>query len=439
MRIKTLSGVLFLWSCIVCSQQQVDANQADVHTIKTQANAYLSTLTALGDFNGVVLLKKGEDVVLKNAYTMQADTTATLFVKETTQFDLRSIAKLFAKLSVLQLEAEGKLSREDKLSTWLPDFPNGEKITVHHLMTNTSGLPRSFETATQAYLTMEPEEVVALASKASLEFEPGTSELYSNVGFQLLYYLIGKVTHSGFESYIDRQFFQVLGMQHSGSHFYEGKHRKQDYAYGHYEKEGELICECAFPEDDMKMGNLFSTVTDLSRLLAYLDKTKHQDLLHENRITHAGGTRGKRAYVERNFAEDYSIIFLSNYDGIPFEQMIKDLRLILENKEVVMPKAIHRKATTVPAERLRRFVGTYDLTDAGHIMLSIKLEEGQLYVYQKGKNNGVLFAESETVFFSDPTSKESIAFVKNTAGTYDMLIDFQGVQWKGTRVIDTPQ
>ena len=58
---------------------------------------------------------------------------------------------------------------------------------------------------------------------------------------------------------------------------------------------------------------------------------------------------------------------------------------------------------------------------------------------KKGKNNGVLFAESETVFFSDPTSKESIAFVKNAAGTYDMLIDFQGVQWKGTRVIDTPQ
>lgn len=401
---------------------------------ENKADTYFLKLTALGNFNGVVLLKKGEDIILKKAYNLQSDRTSTLYVDENSQFDLRSIAKLFAKLSVIQLEAEDQLSKEDKLSRFLPDFPNANKISINHLMTNTSGLPRSFEDSEKPYIELSPEEVMVLASKSKLEFEPGEQELYSNVGFQLLYSIIGKVTDSSFEAYIYQQFFKPLGMSNSGSNFYDGKDRKHQYAYGHFDKNDEIVCECTYPDDEMKMGNLFSTAEDLDKFLSSLDNTIYQDLIHEGIVAHAGGTRGKRAYVERNYNKDYTLIFLSNYDQIPFEQIIKDARLILEEKEVVMPEAVNRKSIELSAKILKKYQGTYDLVDAGHILLDIKFENDSLYVYQKGKNNGVIVPETKTVFFSDPTKKESIEFVENEKGTFDMLIDFQGVQWRGANV-----
>lgn len=276
--------------------------------------------------------------------------------------------------------------------------------------------------------------MLVLASKSQLEFEPGEQELYSNVGFQLLYYIIGKVTDSSFEAYIHQQFFEPFEMNNSGSNFYTGKDRKHQYGFGHFEKNDSIICEFEYPSDEMKMGNLFSTAEDLDKFLSSLDITIYQDLIHDGIIAHAGGTRGKRAYVERNYQKDYTLIFLSNYDQIPFEQIIKDARGILEGKDVGMPEAVNRKPIELSTENLKQYQGNYDLVDAGHIVLSIKFEIDSLYLYQKGKNNGVIVPETKTVFFSDPTKKESIEFVENETVTFDMLIDFQGVQWRGENV-----
>jgi hypothetical protein len=151
-------------------------------------------------------------------------------------------------------------------------------------------------------------------------------------------------------------------------------------------------------------------------------------------ISQAGGTRGKRAYVERNFKEDYSIIFLANFDDLPFERLVQDLQNIVMNKEVRIPKEVNRTSTEVTASILKKYEGTYDLIDAGHLMLTIKLENDSLFLYQKEKNNGVLYPESETVFYGDPSSEESIEFAKDSLGDFYMLVDFQGVQWKGIKV-----
>jgi len=140
--IKLIPILFITFSITVVFLQEVP--KASSTHFENTADTYFSKLTKLGDFNGVVLLKKGEKVVLKKAYNIQYDTTSTLYVHDRSQFDLRSIAKLFAKLSVIQLEAEGKLSREDKLGRFIPGLPNADKITIQHLLTNTSGLPRSF-------------------------------------------------------------------------------------------------------------------------------------------------------------------------------------------------------------------------------------------------------------------------------------------------------
>ncbi|MDX1472160.1 MAG: serine hydrolase domain-containing protein, partial [Flavobacteriaceae bacterium] len=273
------------------------------------------------------------------------------------------------------------------------------------------------------------------ATKEELEFEPGTKEQYSNVGYQVLYYLIGKLNNGTFADYLENEFFHPLNMNHSGSNFSSAKPDSKNYAYGHYwNQDGELVCECNFPEDEMRMGNLFSTVDDLANYLDHINNKEHAEVIEEGTISHAGGTRGKRAYIERNFENNYSIIFLTNYDGIPFEKLVSDFQKILKNEEIEMPRAINRETAKVPTEILKKYTGTYDFTEAGHLIINIKLENDSLYVYQNGQNNGVLYPENENTFFSDKTSEESIKFIKENTGDYHILMDWQGVQWKGIKL-----
>lgn len=156
--------------------------------------------------------------------------------------------------------------------------------------------------------------------------------------------------------------------------------------------------------------------------------------MEDNTIAHAGGTKGKRAYVERNFKDEYQIIFLSNYDAIPFEKLVTDLQKIMRGEKVKMPKKVSRKAIDLNPNILESYQGTYDLVEAGHIVISFKLENGKLNAYQNGSNNGTIYAESPTVFFAEATSEESIEFVTEANGEVYVLIDFQGVRWKGIKI-----
>ncbi|MEJ2585226.1 MAG: hypothetical protein P8Z38_09335, partial [Robiginitalea sp.] len=103
-------------------------------------------------------------------------------------------------------------------------------------------------------------------------------------------------------------------------------------------------------------------------------------------------------------------------------------------QSVPMPERVQRQAVQVAPEILKQYEGTYDFVEAGHLMLTIKLERDSLWVYQKGQNNGVLYPEDEKVFFGDPASRESFEFVSDGSGGYYVLMDFQGVRWKGVQV-----
>ena len=404
----------------------------DPDSLAERLDSYFSRLTELEQFNGDVLIRKRGQLLLRKAYNMQTDTSSSLYVQPGDRFDLRSVSKLLAKTTILQLERDGKLRRSDPVAAYLPDFPRGEEISIQHLMDHQSGLPREFNDSIGNLLDLRPEEILFYAKKEMLEYEPGTDTRYSNVGYQVLYYLIGKVMGSSFSEVLDVATFQPLGMDNTGSNFDPVADLTRHYAGGHYRDDtGEIKQVQGFLPDESRLGNLHSTVGDMDRYLQSLDPVKFKALLEEGRISHAGGTRGKRAYVLRDFENDYSVVFLANFDGIPFEKLVADLQGILEGQKVEMPKAVNRTTIQVASERLKEYTGIFDFVDAGHLILEIRLENDSLRVYQDGKNNGVLYPESETVFFGDPKSEESLEFVRDSTGRYTLLMDFMGVQWTG--------
>ena len=350
---------VLLLACQPSKSEDVVTDDRRYDTIRETTDLYMSKLTELKNFNGVVLLKKQGQVILNKAYNFSSDSASSFFVWKESQFDLRSVAKLFAKVSLVNLEQDRKLNKETALDSLIPGFPRGDEITVVHLMNHNSGLPRELAETNLKPIDMTPEDVIRLAAAEPLEFEPGTNSQYSNVGYQLLYYIIGRAHGSSFVDYLRETYFAPLNMTQSGSNFDDPKGSKTQYAYGHYLKEADsIICVCSFPDDEMRMGNLYSTTGDLDSFLSSLDSTKHKEIMVDGIISQAGGTRGKRAYVERNFKEDYSIIFLANFDDRPFERLVMDLQQQVMNKEVRIPKEVKRTSTEVMASMLNKYAGT---------------------------------------------------------------------------------
>ena len=135
-------------------------------------------------------------------------------------FRIGSVSKQFTAAAILQLMEQGKLSLQDEITKFIPDYPTqGKKITVEHLLTHTSGI-KSY--TGMAEWTPEvhrkdftPTALVDFFKNQPMDFEPGTQYKYNNSGYVLLGYIIEKVSGQSYSAYINDHIFKPWGMQQS--------------------------------------------------------------------------------------------------------------------------------------------------------------------------------------------------------------------------------
>ena len=138
-------------------------------------------------------------------------------------FRIASITKTFTGTAVLQLVDEGKLSKSDPLSTWYPDFPKADEITVDNLLRMRSGMvdPYASDDFLQSYYDnpeakITPEDMIKAATARADEFEPPDQKTeYNNLNFVLLGEIVGKVSGSDLGTQISQGIFDLLGMENS--------------------------------------------------------------------------------------------------------------------------------------------------------------------------------------------------------------------------------
>src|SRR5208283_4739801 len=132
-----------------------------------------------------------------------------------------SITKQFTAAAILKLQEEGKLSVNDKLTKYFPEFPRGDEVTLEHLLTHTSGI-HSFASKPQ-FLEMvkspvKEEDLVRSIEKDPYDFAPGKKYQYNNSGFFLLGCIIEKVSGHSYGDFLRENFFEPLGMTNTGVH-----------------------------------------------------------------------------------------------------------------------------------------------------------------------------------------------------------------------------
>ncbi|MGB2764844.1 MAG: serine hydrolase domain-containing protein, partial [Candidatus Aminicenantaceae bacterium] len=174
-----------------------------------------------GQFNGTVLVAEKGKVLYKKGFGL-ANMEWNIPNKPDIKFRIGSITKQFTSMLILQLVEQEKIDLEAKLNDYLPDYrkDTGEKVTIHHLLTHTSGipsytgLPEFSEKISRSPYSVD--EFVKKYCSGDLEFEPGSKFVYNNSGYFLLGAIIEKVTKKKYEDVLKEKIFDPVGMKNTG-------------------------------------------------------------------------------------------------------------------------------------------------------------------------------------------------------------------------------
>jgi CubicO group peptidase (beta-lactamase class C family) len=262
----TLSmGSLILTLILTSLSINSSAQTLNTKQLTAEFDKMLSEKFKPGETGCAALVAKNGQIIYQKAFGM-ANLELNVPMQPDMVFRIGSITKQFTAVAILQLMEQGKLSLQDDIIKFIPDYPTqAYTITIEHLLTHTSGI-KSYtgvpEIMKNIRMDMKPEELIAQFKNQPMEFAPGTKWNYNNSGFFLLGYIIEKVTGKTYAEYIQENFFTPLGMISScyGSDTKIIRNRAYGYQPG---DDGVVNSDYCSMTQPYSAGSIMSTVGDL--------------------------------------------------------------------------------------------------------------------------------------------------------------------------------
>ncbi len=301
---KNFLLALFLSVCVF-SPSYAQFNQKIDSLIKTEFN----------DPNGpggvFLISKKGKTIYEKTfgKANLELDVNMT----SDNVFQIGSMTKQFTAIAVLILESQSRLKVSDPVSKYIPDYPSGHSITIHQLLTHTSGIKdftKMKSLSEIAQKEMSPKAMVDFFKNEPGDFKPGEKFDYNNSGYVLLGYIIELVSGAKYEDFIRENIFRKTGMDHS----YYASDRKviKNRAYGYHQKSdgyvNKTIISFSVP---FASGSLMSTVEDM---------VKWQNAINKNLILDAEHTKKAFTRYKLNSGTEFTYGYgwhLKDINGVP--------------------------------------------------------------------------------------------------------------------------
>jgi CubicO group peptidase (beta-lactamase class C family) len=231
-----------------------------------------------GDRPGAALLVVREGAPLVRAGYGLADLEARTPVTPQTRFRLASISKQFTAAAILLLRQDGRLSLDDRARRWLPALPaSADAITLHQLLTHTSGLP-DYEALMDPADTRQVRDADVLrlvAAADRLDFPPGSRYRYSNTGYALLALVVEAASGRAYPGFLHERVFAPLGM--GSVAFVDGASTVPHRAYGYSGDDagGWTRTDQSTTSAVLGDGGIYASIDDLARW----DAALHDDRL----------------------------------------------------------------------------------------------------------------------------------------------------------------
>lgn len=352
-----------------------------------------------GYLNGSILVAKDGDVLLHGGYGM-ANWEHGVPNRPDTKFRIASLTKSFTAAAILQLHQEKKLDINDHLHTHLPDYPNGDKVTIYHCLTNSSGIPNytSFPDFYEKTMRLPStlEKTINSFKNLDLLFEPGTAFDYSNSGYALLTAIIEKVSGMPYGQYLQENILKPLGMHDSGCH--DGSKLVPGLASGYSFWEAPV--HPAYTDMSFPLGayGMYSTTGDLLRwdqaLLTHqllskelsdlMNQSLHgyacgwivSELLGKKELGHFGDISGYYCDFLRYIDDNLTVIFLSNLNVTQVTFLSRQLAKIAFGEQVPLPQPLE----AISLSGADSLAGNYFAGNNREMVLDVSCKEGQLYV-----------------------------------------------------------
>ena len=385
-------------------------------------------------FNGAVMVVKDGRILLDKGYGFR-NVKDSVRNDENSIFQIGSITKQFTATVILKLQEEKKLSVQDKLSKYFPDYPKGDSITIQQLLTHTSGI-YSY-TNDQAFMSTEVSKpsdrkrMMALFKDKPLQFSPGTQWEYSNSGYSLLGYIIEDVAKMPYEQAVRKYIFEPLGMSHSGFDFTHLNSKEKATGYFRLNDEGNLPAPIVDSSVSFSAGAIYTTVGDLNKWAqalqtnaiiskASMDKATTpvknnygyglaiDSIAGKRAVGHSGGIHGFNSNMVRIPEDNTSVILLNNTASPNLDKITKSIFAILYDLPYELPK--ERTTITMPEAVLQQYTGVYELTP--QLVITITLKDGVLTGKPEGQEALKLHPEKEDQFFLKEVDAE-IKFIRN--------------------------
>lgn len=418
--------------------------------VPARVEEYMQAHVRVNRFSGSILLARHGTPVISKGYGW-ANAEWEIPNSPQTKFRIGSITKQFTSMVVMQLQEKGKLKVQDPICQYLSPCPNAWKaVTVHHLLTHTSGIPSYTGLADVMKTNMMPrsaEELVATFRDLPLEFEVGSQFKYNNSGYFLLGLIIEKITGRKYDLVVREQIFDPLGMKDSG---YDTPDVILPRRATGYARRGTATINAPYLDmmTPYAAGSLYSTVEDLLKwdqalytdtllpsaardamFTAFKDgyaygwtiRLASPETFGHRQIAHGGGINGFSSMFVRLPDDNITAIVLANTTPTNTGRLARDLLAILFGEKYETP--VERTVAKLDPKIYDAYVGEYQLAPTFSIVVT--REGNQLMTQATGQQKLELFPESETKFFLRVVDAQ-VTFVKDGQGTVTHLILHQG-------------
>ncbi len=324
-------------------------------------------------FSGVALVESNDSIVYKQTL---GKATSSGNRNDNLRFEIGSITKQFTAAAILQLVQHEKLALSDNINLHLGSLSSKEwkKVTIHQLLTHTSGIPSIYQTEQGLEIFFPEEAAISLADLVnrfkdhSLLFSPGEEFSYSNSGYVLLAAVIEEKTGMTYHEYLEKNIFDKYGLE-STSFTREGNTTEPFYEYrADLSKRAPIY----HPSWSFGAGGAYSTVEDLARWAkliqsdSFLTENLRKEFLKSHtrqgygygwqfdqngRIQHDGGTAGYMSFLSIDPSQKTVVVLLTNQGFEDIHKYGKSARYlsdvlaktwnILSNEEVeVLPEIV---------------------------------------------------------------------------------------------------
>jgi CubicO group peptidase (beta-lactamase class C family) len=417
-----------------------------------ELDAYMQPLVDRDLVSGCVLVARRGEVLVNRAYG-PADREHGVPLRPSARFRIGSLSKQFTAAAILLLEQRGKLDIEAPLARYLPDFPHADSLTLHQLLTHTSGLANFNELPDYGERYVQPlstAEVVEWFKAQPRIGTPGEKWAYSNSNYILLAAVIEKVSGKPFATFLHDELFAPLGMNGTGVDIYEDVLGERAEGYVR-----DWTGVHRTPYRNMALmngaGSIVSTVGDLLRWdralrtevplgsaarqklftpvqAAYACGWFTEPRFGHRLIAHSGAINGFLAELQRFVDDDVTVIVLLNYEstfGKSIQLAVGAMALGEPYRPALIPDGV-----PVPAPVLASAAATYRVDAKTTLTLTPASDEpargpARLRVELTGAAPCVAIAQTDSTWFA-PDLNAMLRLARGPDGRVVRVIARQG-------------